>query len=252
MQRKEGQFERFGICRKLFSLFMNSVVGRGLKSISLGQEARQGSKEVPPLDVPLRRNGVGDSSTNGHEIRVHFKQTDEEELEHWTAVDQLGSSVHEASKDGPRVDGDQPYNIPISLSESGPLKRHHHQPDGKAGVQMNGSVKGSIPAEAAEIAGPRRTSKGAQERQPNLAQGKGSNIVGEEDRAKKKGKNVQVSSEKSTVPAADHHEDDKVKYSFPRHLISVASNINEKSDAFIRRKKKAMGLLNSGGEPKKA
>ncbi|KAL9365761.1 hypothetical protein Peur_043634 [Populus x canadensis] len=276
MQKKDNQFHSRGICQRLFQFFMNNLIARPFKSITLRHadaEPRSSTavrvddswrnevgsmvEEKAPLilkstigEEKLHHQGQGRSKDtgSGSEIQVHFKQT-EEELEHWTSVDKLGSCVHEPMKGSPRInDGDHPKLkkgdiIPIPLSAKGQL------PDDKLCIQK--SKKVTEPSQDKEELPPAQVNgvaegitarwKAQQEAESNvstMARGRGpKKFVSiqdskEEDRAKK-GKNI--ISEDWTLPG-----EQEPKEVYPRHLISVASNINEKSDAFIQRKKEAM------------
>ncbi|XWS31623.1 hypothetical protein CRYUN_Cryun23aG0092300 [Craigia yunnanensis] len=114
MQKKGNDFQRLGICHRFFNFIMNGLVGRGLKRITLGHPIPRDSTKQGPLDE-YARNGVQEPLTshakpNGEErvnsklkddsdsiVKIHFKQT--EELDYWTPVDKIGSSVHPAVKD---------------------------------------------------------------------------------------------------------------------------------------------------------
>ncbi|CAK7325192.1 unnamed protein product [Dovyalis caffra] len=268
MQKKDSQFQLPGICRRLFNFFVNNFIARPFNHISGRADAVSRSSTEGPVDDSLT-NGVDEHQVplilkrtnrekklhhqdqerskdtgSGSEIQVHLKQT-EEELEHWIPVDNLGSSVHEPVESSLKInDGDQPKSkkgdrIPISLSEKRQL------PGYRVGIQKRKKVtepphdKEELPR--VQVNGITTRGKAEQETDSNasaMTRGRGpkkfvtiqdSKV---EDRAKK-GKNI--ISENSTL--AREHEAKEV---FPRHLISVASNINEKSDAFIQRKKEAM------------
>ncbi|KAJ6727467.1 hypothetical protein OIU79_005369 [Salix purpurea] len=264
IKKNDSQFQSLGMCQRLFQFFMNNLIARPFKSITLRHaDAEPRSSAAVPVDeqAPLiLKSTIGEEKLHhqgpkrsedtgsGSEIQVHFKQT-EEELEYWTSVDKLGSSVHEPIKDSPRITGgDHPRlkkggSTPIRLSAKGQI------PDDKLGMQKSMKVtepphnKEELPL--AQVSG---VAKGITERR-KVRQEPESNVSAmarrrgpgkfvsiqdskEEDRAKK-GKNI--ISDDWTLP---REQEPKVVY--PRHLISVASNINEKSDAFIQRQKEAM------------
>ncbi|KAH8502022.1 hypothetical protein H0E87_016692 [Populus deltoides] len=248
MQKNDNQFHSRGICQRLFQFFMNNLIARPFKSITLRHadaEPRSSTavrvddswrnevgsmvEEKAPLilkstigEEKLHHQGQGRSKDtgSGSEIQVHFKQT-EEELEHWTSVDKLGSCVHEPMKGSPRInDGDHPKLkkgdiIPIPLSAKGQL------PDDKLCITARWKAQQEAESNVSTMARGRGPKKFV-----SIQDSK------EEDRAKK-GKNI--ISEDWTLPG-----EQEPKEVYPRHLISVASNINEKSDAFIQRKKEAM------------
>lgn len=255
---------------------MNNLIARPLKSITLRHaDAEPRSSTAVPVDDSWRnevgsmveeqaplilKSTIGEEKLHhqgqerskdtgsGSEIQVHFKQT-EEELEHWTSVDKLGSCVHEPMKDSPRInDGDHPKLkkgdiIPIPLSAKGQL------PDNKLCLQKSKKVTepshdkeepplAEVNGVAIGITARRKAQQEAESNVSTMARGRGpKKFVSiqdskEEDRAKK-GKNI--ISEDWTLTG-----EQEPKEVYPRHLISVASNINEKSDAFIQRKKEAM------------
>ena len=282
MQKNDNYFQSFGICQRLFNFFMNNLIVCPLKRITLGHTdaVPRSSTEVSVNDS--LRNGVGEQelplilkTTNGEEklhhqgqerskdtglgseIQVHFKQT-EEELEHWTPVDKLGFSAHESTKGSQRTDdGDRRKmkngeSIPISLSGKGQL------PDDKLAIQKRKKVtepphdKEELPLVQVNGAANGMTARGKtqQETEPNMSTMAGERgpekldsiqDSKEEDRARK-GKDI---ISENLTPAREEPEE-----VLPRHLVSVAANINEKSDAFIRRKKEEM-RRNLSPEPKK-
>jgi len=276
MQKNDNHFHSRGICQRLFQFFMNNLIARPFKSITLRHaDAEPRSSTAVPVDDSWRnevgsmveeqaplilKSTIGEEKLHhqgqerskdtgsGSEIQVHFKQT-EEELEHWTSVDKLGSCVHEPMKDSPRInDGDHPKLkkgdiIPIPLSAKGQL------PDDKLCLQKSKKVTepshdkeepplAEVNGVAIGITARRKAQQEAESNVSTMARGRGpKKFVSiqdskEEDRAKK-GKNI--ISEDWTLPG-----EQEPKEVYPRHLISVASNINEKSDAFIQRKKEAM------------
>ncbi|KAF9676530.1 hypothetical protein SADUNF_Sadunf08G0011500 [Salix dunnii] len=276
MQKNDNQFQSLGICQRLLQFFMNNLIARPFKSITLRHaDAEPRSSAAVPVDDSWS-NGVGSvvdeqapsilkttvgeeklhhqgpksskDTGSGSKIQVHFKQT-EEELECWTSVDKLGSSVHEPIKDSRRItDGDHPrlkkgHSTPIPLSAKGLI------PDDKLGMQKSKKVtepphnmeelpQAQVNGVAKVITQRRKARQEAESNVSTMARGRGpGKFVSiqdskEEDRAKK-GKNI--ISDDWTLP---REREPKVVY--PRHLISVASNINEKSDAFIQRQKEAM------------
>ncbi|XVE73195.1 hypothetical protein DITRI_Ditri11bG0097900 [Diplodiscus trichospermus] len=98
MQKKENDFQRLGICHRLFNFILDSLIGRGLKCVTSGHPVPQDSTNQGPLDEYAKLNGEDDSI-----VKIHFKQT--EELDCWTPVDNLGSSVHPAEKDLTAING---------------------------------------------------------------------------------------------------------------------------------------------------
>ncbi|KAJ6720089.1 hypothetical protein OIU85_023322 [Salix viminalis] len=258
MQKNKTCFQSFRFFQRLFNFFVNNLVGRPRKRIALGHAAavprnstelsvddtsRNGADEqqVPLIlettngDEKLHHQGQErskDTTGSGFEIQVQFKQT-EEESEHWTADEKLGSSAHEPTKGSRRADdGDQlkmkkGESFPVSSPGKGQLpddnlaiqKRKKgteppHDKEELPPVQFNGAANGMA------IRG-----KTQQETEPSMS------TMARENRARK-GKDI---ISENLTPARE--EPDNV---FPVHFISVAANINEKSDAFIRRKKEEM------------
>ncbi|KAJ6428740.1 hypothetical protein OIU84_020413 [Salix udensis] len=142
IKKNDSQFQSLGMCQRLFQFFMNNLIARPFKSITLRHaDAEPRSYAAVPVDeqAPLiLKSTIGEEKLHhqgprrsedtgsGSEIKVHFKQT-EEELEYWTSVDKLGSSVHEPIKDSPRITGgDHPRlkkggSTPIPLSAKGQI-----------------------------------------------------------------------------------------------------------------------------------
>ncbi|OMO77781.1 hypothetical protein CCACVL1_14819 [Corchorus capsularis] len=95
---QENKFDqRLGICQRLFNFIMNTFIGRGMKRVTLGQPLPQGSTNGAQEPLISHANLKDDSDSL---IQIHFKKTEEEEeLQYWTPIDKLGSSVHVAEKD---------------------------------------------------------------------------------------------------------------------------------------------------------
>ncbi|KAL1156299.1 hypothetical protein E1A91_A08G081500v1 [Gossypium mustelinum] len=106
MQKKGKDLQRVGICQGIFNFIISSLVGFSLKRITLGHPMPRGStnEAQEPLISQAKLDENPRIDDSGSAVRIHFKQTEEEELEdwNWTHVDKLGSSVHVADKD----DGD--------------------------------------------------------------------------------------------------------------------------------------------------
>lgn len=297
MEKRDNPVQPLGICQRIFNFFVNSLIPRGLKRITLGpavpdSDDRLGNEvvgsmsEQQPSSVSLeKRKGEGKVEhqaevrrldVSGHEIQVHFKQT-EEELDHWTPVDELGFSVHEAKKENPIIDdGKQSKlkngrdNILIPVVASNPSSGQ--KPDKMAIkkrskvterpldkeelplVQVKGITGGTSPSQVPKRVDDSSRGKGSEDAttrgkdqramEPHLtvAQGRGPKKVisiqehSEEDKAKKKGKEIAITNEQLAPPL----EPEQPIVRFPVHLISVASNINAKSAAFIESQKAAM------------
>ncbi|XWS46771.1 hypothetical protein CRYUN_Cryun14cG0096700 [Craigia yunnanensis] len=158
MQQKKNDFQHLGICHRLFNFIMNSLIGRGLKRVTLGHPMPEGSTNQGPLDE-YARNGVQEpliihAKPNGEErvksklkddsdsiVHIQFKQT--EELDYWTPIDNLGSSVHVAAKDDKAVEKRNEFTDPSGKKEIPPLNgisvgTTKPQVQGKTGVRIQG------------------------------------------------------------------------------------------------------------------
>lgn len=252
MQKNKTCFQSFRIFQRLFNFIVNNLIGRPLKHIALGHadavprdstevsvddSSRNGADEqqVPLIlettngEEKLHHQGQERSKDtgSGFEIQVQFKQT-EEESEQWTADEKLGSSAHEPTKGSRRTDdGDQlkmkrGESFPVSSPGKGQL------PEDNLAIQKR--KKGTEPPHDKEELPPVQFNGAAngmamQEKEPSMS------TMARENRARK-GKDI-ISED--LTPAREEPQN-----VFPVHFISVAANINEKSDAFIRRKKEEM------------
>lgn len=106
MQKKGKDLQRVGICQGIFNFIINNLVGFSLKRVTLGHPMPRGStnEAQQPLVSQAKLDENPKKDDSGSAVRIHFKQSEEEELEdwNWTHVDKLGSSVRVADKD----DGD--------------------------------------------------------------------------------------------------------------------------------------------------
>jgi hypothetical protein len=246
MPEKDNQFLPLGICQKLFDFIINSLIAPGLKRVTLGHPLpHQDSIKVPVDDCSISGlgsmeeqqplNGVkpnGASSLRyrahgkspvdlGSEIQINFLETDE--LENWTSVDELGSSVHVSKMDGPIDTGAQAQLV---------------NSDEKEVPLVDGfDISKVSPAQG----------KSSQEIEPiftttGRAKGPKKSVtlkdMTEEEKRRQKGKNI-VSEDLTlaTEPEATQMKP-PAKQSRPR--FTVGANINEKSDEFIKSRKEAM------------
>uniref|UniRef100_A0A2P2MZV0 Uncharacterized protein n=1 Tax=Rhizophora mucronata TaxID=61149 RepID=A0A2P2MZV0_RHIMU len=222
----------FGICQRVFNFFMNSLIARGLKRVTLGHEAI----EVPLVD-PLTRNGedsVGEQQAtslvrqsgvkkenhqartrskfdSGYDIQVHFKQY-EEELEHWTYIEKPEAQKGNQTKLKKRRATDLPGKEELPLVQT----------KGDA----TGQGKSSQEAAAQGIMEPTLTTWFERRGIKDWA--------AVEDGAKEKGKRIASGNLKLAI------EPEELKVKNRRHLFSVVSNINEKADEFIKSRQEAM------------
>lgn len=231
-EKNNGHSNALGICQRLFNFFMNSLIARGLKRVTLGQSLPQGYDS----SIPAKSYGVlmihhkdheKSNQNSGSEIQVLFRQS--EERESWTPVGPVVPKISDQA--GNRIVSEQQPSgrkkeIPLE-----PMEKTKQRPQRKRSDQA--VREPNITAGPTSRSGPKRTVslKGSDE---------------EEDRRKMKGKGI--ASESLTLAI----EDEELKRT-PRRLrppLSVAPNINEKSDEFIRLKKEAMSRT-MGMEPKK-
>lgn len=230
-EKNDSSSDALGICQRLFNFFMNSLIAGGLKPVTLGQSRPRGNDS----SIPAKSNGElmvhhkdheNSNQNSGSEIQVLFEQSDE--LESWTPVDPVVTKI-----------SDQAGNKTVS----------EQQPSGR---------KREIP-----LASPEKTDQRLQGKRsdqvvqvPNFTAGQTSrsrpkktvSVKGREEEERRKMKGKSVASEN----LSSAREDEELKRT-PRRLrppLTVAPNINEKSDEFIRVKKEAMSRI-MGMEPKK-
>lgn len=200
---------------------MNNLIDRSLyKRITLGPPVSQGRSTQLILQKPngkmrVRYQNHDENSKDhyrlGSEIPIQFKQS--EGLESWTAVDKMGSSIHlpQLQKDPAPKDkaiGKKVREIPLvhDKTEGSHLERNRPQ-----------------------VTEPKKTLSLREKRT-------GAKESEEEEKIRKKGKNI-LSDQNLTSPKKD--EDTNVNMT-PRRFLTVAPNINEKSDEFIRRRRATM------------
>ena len=240
MQEKTNQFFPLEICQKLFNFIFDSLIARGLKRVTLGNPLpHQGLIRVPPglgsmeEQQPIygaKPNGASSVSKSpvdlGSEIQVQFLET-EDELQNWTAVDELGSSVHVSEQNGPidttaqaqLVNNDEKeiplvevFDVSNGKSLSQIQERNVSQTQGKSSKEVE-----IIFTAAGRARGPKKSVS--------------MKDMTDEERRKQKGKNI-VDESLTIEPEAT-----QIK---PRPRFSVVPNINEKSDEFIKSRKEAM------------
>ncbi|XVF32641.1 hypothetical protein REPUB_Repub17cG0099900 [Reevesia pubescens] len=159
MQKKKNDFQSLGICHRLFNFITNSLIGRALKRVTLGHPVPPGSTNEGPLDEYARNgvqeplishakpNGLGRLANSKLKdesdsiVQIHFKHT--EELDYWTPVDKLGSSVHEAAKDDKAMEKRNEFINPLGKKEipllnGGSDGTRKPQIQGKTGVRIQG------------------------------------------------------------------------------------------------------------------
>ncbi|KAK9984111.1 hypothetical protein SO802_033636 [Lithocarpus litseifolius] len=239
MQEKNNQFFPLEICQKLFNFIFDSLIARGLKRVTLGNPLpHQGLIKVPPglgsmeEQQPIygaklnRASRVSKSPVGlGSEIQVQFLET-EDELENWTAVDELGSSVHVSEQNGP-IDTAAQTQLVNSDEKEIPLVEVFDVSNGKSQIQeRNVSQTQGKSSKEVEII----FTAAGQARGPKKSISM--KDMTEEEKRKQKGKNIVDESLTIIDPEAT-----QIK---PRPRFSVVPNINEKSDEFIKSRKEAM------------
>lgn len=233
MQEKNNSHSNaLGICQRLFNFFRNSLIARGLKHVTLGQSPPQGYDSSIPAksngELTVHRKDHETSKQNsGPEIQVLYKQS--EELESWTPVDPIA----------PKISGQAGNKIGSEQRPSGRKKEIPLLPLEKTEQRLQGKRSDHVVQEPNITVGP--TPRSGPKKTVSV---KGSDE--EEDRRKMKGKSIASENLKLAI------EGEELKGT-PRRLrppLSVAPNINEKSDEFIRSKKEAMNRT-MGMEPKK-
>ncbi|CAN6558557.1 unnamed protein product [Malus baccata var. baccata] len=101
MQEKLNRTEPTGICHRIFTFIVNSLVGRLLvKQVTLGHPMPD--QDEQPMIPAANPNGVETmdlhearqtpEKDSGLQIQVHYKQTDDG-FESWTHIDKLGDPV---------------------------------------------------------------------------------------------------------------------------------------------------------------
>ncbi|KDP21513.1 hypothetical protein JCGZ_21984 [Jatropha curcas] len=165
------------ICLRLFN-FIGGLMFPGLKRTTLDRSVSVSD----PSNANADQERFDDSR---YAIEIHYKIS-EEDLNDWTPINELGSSIHSDDDQSQLKKGD---NFTKKRSKVTKLPRNTELPK----VQVN------------------ITSQDKDPEQENV-----------------------VSRKESTS------KNPKVRY--PPHLLSVAPNINEKSDAFLKSRKEAMKL----------
>ncbi|KAK8555367.1 hypothetical protein V6N13_045900 [Hibiscus sabdariffa] len=115
MQNKENHSQGVGICHRIFNFIINSLVGVGLKRVTLGNPMPRGQLDEYETNGGVQQPLVsqaeligGDERGNSEPkdvsdsvVRINFKQTEEEpDYWNWTHVDNPdSSSFHVTEKD---------------------------------------------------------------------------------------------------------------------------------------------------------
>ncbi|GMI73844.1 hypothetical protein HRI_001053700 [Hibiscus trionum] len=89
MQNKENHFQGVGICHRIFNFILNSLVGVGLKRVTLGHPMPRGSTEGQAELIGDERENSKPKDVSDSVVRINFKQTEEEpDYWNWTHVDE--------------------------------------------------------------------------------------------------------------------------------------------------------------------
>lgn len=249
MPGKNSRFQPLCICQRLFDFIVRNLIARGgFKSVALDHPLPQSSSnKVPPdcskgclmgseeehplvqakpsheaLLIMKAEDDADDDHRDQHdwdfEIQVHHKETDD--LEHWTPVDNLGSSI--------QLSDHKDSTIPSpALNE----EKEISAVQATSSATVSGlRAQGKDLKEATRSSGTKKLMSSIKD----LARG-------EKSSGKKQGKNKSIISENLTLAVeAEDMETRKPPLRQVRPLFNVAMSINEKSDAFIRSRKAAM------------
>ncbi|GAV78711.1 hypothetical protein CFOL_v3_22176 [Cephalotus follicularis] len=238
MQEKKNNYQPLGICHRLYNFFINTLIARGLKRLSMGHSVPQGSTQVLVGAKPTAEKWVHHQSQekpkggSGSEIKVHFIQTEGlESLAHgpngridqspWDSTAPVKDQLLDHEATGKRV-----KNSDILGETEIPLIE----------VSSNGNASQS---QGLHLIQSRVHGNGVQPNATSIAQERGPQeiasiqSIGGITKRKENGKSV--ASDQKVAKALEAREEPKPKPS--RHL-DVTSNINEKSEAFIKSIKK--------------
>ncbi|KAL0419942.1 UNVERIFIED_CONTAM: hypothetical protein Sradi_1407700 [Sesamum radiatum] len=198
-----------GVCQRLIDFILSvlngSTVPPGLVQVPIeGDSSRNGKSSARPID---KHNGYVDSG-----IVIEFRHKDGSES--WTQINERGDSVRAPKRDGLLPNG-------VDRKER---NKNHFAPsiDHKIRKQVQGKELQELEASA-----------GRDARSTVLKK----NVTVKESEVEVE----RVKTKEATRVNNQPHEDTKPRT--PRRLgplLSMASNINEKSDAYIQRRKKAM------------
>ncbi|KAF5820497.1 hypothetical protein HanXRQr2_Chr01g0002931 [Helianthus annuus] len=205
MQEKGKQDDGFGpfsICQRLFNFIMNSILTRGTMRVTLGA-----SNTTSPQDDETRAFEAShtsqDTSPQDDKARAFEVSHTSQDTSPQDDKTQAFKASHMGQDQATRPDG---HELLVEF-------RH-----------TNGSMvnKTNNPSSQAVI---QETKNPTQTRKQTSPQDQGK-VNGDRDKSRKK--STLPISEGGNLPGRKHH------------LLSVASNINEKADAFIRSRKEAM------------
>ncbi|KAJ4727538.1 hypothetical protein OWV82_000620 [Melia azedarach] len=211
MQQKNKNSSSLGIFRRVFNFFLDNLLARGVKRVTLGQQHDALSHASSPVNAEmmvLHQDHENPNNDLGSEIQVHFKQY--EELEPRTQVDKFANSSHahmhsrdkaEAEREKKNVSKEPPARKNKEL----PLDVDHPQLQGRGGARLRGAKRTIGLKESTE----------------------------EEQRKS-------IPNETLTL-AIQEEEVKRTPRRFRPLLVNVPPNINEISDEFIKTRKEAMG-----------
>lgn len=219
MAQGSDNLQPLGICHRFFNFIINNLIGKGLNRVTLGQARTVSNESVQvPIEGSTRnlKGSINPSSKSNGEVIVEFMHLDKEENRN--PVQDFSSSVHFPKKNGSKnglIENDAGFQGP---SGKDPPEVKHPAANHETGPKVV-AIK--------ETAGNNRgKDKNNQEKSIPIHQRTTS--------GNEAGGTI-------TIPQRP----------FRPLLMSVASNINEKADAFIRSRKEAMSK-HYGLEPKKS
>lgn len=205
MQRKDGinsnsSKQPIGICHKLYNFIINTLFSPPLKRVTMGHTPNSDTDGEILLHDLSRKGEDQSDAISSSEIVVEFRHTEED----WTSkVDNLNAAL---------------------LSDH--VKQKENDQMARIGINMKPQVQGTS-AEATST---------------NVVKGKGPKktaTIKHDQKDRDKQQQQQDNNIPTTVSSTVESDQSVRKPKLPR-LLSVTSNINEKSDAFIESRLKAM------------
>ncbi|KAF3436344.1 hypothetical protein FNV43_RR23436 [Rhamnella rubrinervis] len=250
MQEKNNSYlQPLCVCRRLFNFIINNLIPRG-----------GFYKVTTSLDHPLPAQSSTDQAYHGMNhpddsdsaILVHHKETDD--LEHWTPVDSLDSSLYFSDHEDSTVnsgDAQEEEITNLGTTQKKAQVLHDEQIKETSAVLQevssstitfsnNGGnllVQGKDPKEvdATFTAINRKRSSGTEKMMGTIK-----DLVKKEKNGRKNKQPKNMREKLTLAVEADQELETTPPVRQVRPLFNVAMSINEKSDAFIRSRKAAM------------
>ncbi|OVA04424.1 hypothetical protein BVC80_1395g147 [Macleaya cordata] len=239
MERRENQPQPLGICRRLFGFVMNSIAIRGLKRVTLGR---------PPLHSPMTQEPIVSSPQNeagymGNDEPVIVQIPDHDGVPKNGLNSLIEIEVHQTSNGSK---DSSPVQVRASSLRTVPVEdnRSNNKPNDANDREKDKSTTSPLHVRDSYIVP-----------EPVKTQEKGSNKVvgssvpkktvsikdGAAERDLTKRREMNIPREKLTLAMDEPEKDMNMNVPRPlRPVLRAASNINEKSDDFIRRRKEAL------------